>query len=59
MFKAENVSISIYYFDISIYYFDIYLKCYLNENVYSLGSFSSFFSICFQKHFQDPRQVRR
>ena len=37
---------------ISMYYFGIYWKCYLNENVHSLGSFSSFFSVGFKNIFR-------
>ena len=39
-----------------MYYFGIYWKCYLNENVHSLGSFSSFFSVGLKKKtFSGPK----
>ena len=38
---------------ISMYYFGIYWKCYLNENVHSLGSFSSFCFLCFKTIFRN------
>ena len=44
-----------------MYYFDIYLKGYFNENVHSLGSFSSFFGYVSQT-FSGPEigaQVER
>ena len=39
---------------ISMYYFGIYWKCYLNENVHSLGSFSSSF-LYVSKTFSGPK----